>query len=179
MIFAPGFLAGTSAANSGRISVGSKSPLTGTIKESNSGGTFAQKMAKMGIKALVIEGMPTEDKFYVLKMDMNGVTICEAPSEIIGMGNHKAIEFLNEEHGPKVGIALVGPAGEHRLPTANISFKDPDSHIRSAGRGGLGAVLGSKKVKALIIDDTGAPGITIADPEKFKGSSQNICQSTP
>ena len=65
LIFAPGLLSGTSAANSGRISVGAKSPLTGGIKESNSGGSFAQKMAKMGIKALVIEGMPAEDKFYV------------------------------------------------------------------------------------------------------------------
>jgi aldehyde:ferredoxin oxidoreductase len=172
VIFAPGFLTGTSAANSGRISVGSKSPLTGTIKESNAGGTFSQKMAKMGINALVIEGMPVDQKFYIVKITMDTITLDEAPTEIIGTGNYNAIKVLNAKYGSNVGIALVGPAGEHRLPTANISFKDPDSNIRSAGRGGLGAVLGSKKIKALIIDDTGAPGVTIASPDKFKEAAK-------
>jgi aldehyde:ferredoxin oxidoreductase len=174
LIFAPGYLTGTSAANSGRISVGGKSPLTGTIKESNAGGTSSQKLAKMGIKAFVIEGKAEEDKFYIIKIDMNGVTIEEAPAEILGgCGNYKAIEILNKKYGAKVGIALAGPAGEYGLSSANISFKDPENNIRSAGRGGLGAVLGSKKVKAVIIDDTGAPAtVPIADPEKFKEAAK-------
>lgn len=173
LIFAPGLLSGTSAANSGRISVGAKSPLTGGIKESNSGGSFSQKMAKMGIKALVIEGMPEGDQFYVLKVDVNGVTIDEAPPEIIGgPGNYKALEVLNEKYGEKVGIAIAGPAGEYRLAAANISFKDPEGHMRSAGRGGLGAVMGSKKIKAVVLDDTGATGVPIADPEKFKAAAK-------
>ena len=173
LIFAPGLLSGTSAPNSGRLSVGAKSPLTGTIKECNTGGSFSQKMAKMGIKALVIEGMPADDKFYVLKMDMNGITIDEAPAEILGgCGNYKAIEVLSAKYGDKVGIGLAGPAGEHRLPSANISFKDPDGNIRSAGRGGLGAVMGSKKVKAIVIDDTGAGQVPVADPEKFRAASK-------
>lgn len=173
LIIAPGLLSGTSAANSGRISVGAKSPLTGGIKESNSGGSFSQKMAKLGIKALVIEGMPAEDQFYVIKVDANGVTIDEAPPEIIGgPGNYKAIEVLNEKYGDKVGMALAGPAGEHRLAAANISFKDPEGHMRSAGRGGLGAVMGSKKVKAVVIDDSGAEGVPIAEPEKFKAAAK-------
>lgn len=178
IIFAPGFLSGTNAAQSGRISVGAKSPLTGTIKESNSGGTFSQKLSRMGIKALVIEGMPAEDKFYILKIAMNGVIIEEAPAEIIGgCGNYEAIKILNAKYGDKVGIALVGPAGEYRLPTANISFKDPEGNIRSAGRGGLGAVLGSKKVKALVIDDAGAPGVTIAKPEEFKAAAKAFAKA--
>jgi aldehyde:ferredoxin oxidoreductase len=173
LIIAPGLLSGTSAANSGRISVGAKSPLTGGIKESNSGGSFSQKMAKLGIKALVIEGMPGEDQFYIIKVDANGVTIDEAPPEIIGgPGNYKAIEVLNEKYGDKVGMALAGPAGEHRLAAANISFKDPEGHMRSAGRGGLGAVMGSKKVKAVVIDDSGAEGVPIAEPEKFKAAAK-------
>ncbi|MGI5997572.1 MAG: aldehyde ferredoxin oxidoreductase C-terminal domain-containing protein [Lutispora sp.] len=173
LIFAPGLLSGTSAPNSGRISVGAKSPLTGTIKESNSGGSFSQKMARMGIKALVIEGMPTDDKFYVVKIDTKGVSIDEAPAEILGgTGNYEAIKVLNAKYGEKVGIALAGPAGEYRLPTANISFKDPESNLRSAGRGGLGAVMGSKKVKAIVIDDTGSGTVSIAYPEKFKAASK-------
>jgi len=173
MIFAPGLLSGTSAPNSGRLSVGAKSPLTGTIKESNTGGLFSQKMAKMGIKALVIEGMPEGDQFYVIKMTSDGVTIEEAPEEIVGgCGNYEAITILNEKYGAKVGLALTGPAGEHRLASANISFKDPEGHIRSAGRGGLGAVLGSKKVKALVIDDTGAQPVAIADVAKFRAAAK-------
>jgi aldehyde:ferredoxin oxidoreductase len=173
IVFAPGLLSGTAAPNSGRISVGSKSPLTGTIKESNSGGSFSQKMAKLGIKALIIEGMPKDDKFYIIKMDINGITIDEAPQEILsGCGNYKAFEVLNAKYGDKVGIAIAGPAGEYRLPAANISFKDPEGNIRSAGRGGLGAVLGSKKVKAIIVDDTGAKPVPIADPDNFRAASK-------
>ena len=173
LIIAPGLLSGTSAPNSGRLSVGAKSPLTGTIKESNTGGTSSQQLAKMGIKAIVIEGMPEEDKFYVIKITMDEVVIEDAPKEILGgCGNYKAIEILQKKYGEKVGIALAGPAGEYRMPSANISFKDPESHIRSAGRGGLGAVMGSKKVKAIVIDDTGAKPVPIAEPDKFKAAAK-------
>ena len=174
LVFAPGYLTGTTAANSGRLSAGAKSPLTNTIKECSAGGTMSQKLAKMGIKALVIEGMPAEDKFYIVKVSMDGVTIEDAPAEIIGgCGNYKAIEILNAKYGPKVGIALAGPAGEYRLAAANISVKDPESNIRSLGRGGLGAVLGSKKVKAVIIDDAGAPAsVPVANPEAFKAAAK-------
>lgn len=169
LIFAPGLLSGTSAANSGRLSVGGKSPLTGTIKESNTGGTFAQQMARMGIKGLVVEGMPEDDKFYILKVTIDGVNIEEAPSEILGgCGNYEAIKVINEKYGENVGVGLIGPAGEYRLPSANISFKDPESNFRAAGRGGLGAVMGSKKIKAIVLDDTGATKVPIAEPEKFK-----------
>jgi aldehyde:ferredoxin oxidoreductase len=174
LIFAPGYLTGTSAANSGRLSCGAKSPLTGGIKESNTGGTFGQKMSKMDIKALVFEGIPADDKFYVVKVTMAGVTIDEAPAEIVGMGNYEAIKVLQAKYGPKVGVAIIGPAGEMRLTGANISFADPQSNIRSAGRGGLGAVMGSKKIKAIVIDETGAPGVTIANPEAFKGASKRF-----
>ncbi len=176
LIFAPGFLSGTSAANSGRISCGAKSPLTGGIKESNSGGTFSQIMGRMGIKALVFEGISAEDKYFVVKVTTNGVTIDDAPPEIVGMGNYEAIKVLQEKYGAKVGVAIIGPAGEMRLTAANISFADPDGNIRSAGRGGLGAVMGSKKIKAVVIDDTGAPGVTIADPAAFKSAAKRFAQ---
>ncbi|MEM5769024.1 MAG: aldehyde ferredoxin oxidoreductase N-terminal domain-containing protein, partial [Bacillota bacterium] len=143
LIFAPGYLSGTTAANSGRLSCGGKSPLTGTIKECNAGGTMAQKMAKMGIKAIVLDGKAEEeDKFYIIKVTMDSVTIEDAPAEILGgVGNYEAIKVLNAKYGSKVGIAIAGPAGEYRMATANISIKDPESNIRSLGRGGLGAVL--------------------------------------
>ncbi len=174
LIFAPGYLTGTAAANSGRLSCGAKSPLTGGIKESNTGGTFSQKMSKLDIKALVFEGMPEGDAYYVVKVDANGVTIDEAPAETINAGNYDAIRILQEKYGPKVGVAIIGPAGEMRLTAANISFADPQSNSRSAGRGGLGAVMGSKKIKAVVIDETDGPGATIANPEAFKSASKRF-----
>jgi aldehyde:ferredoxin oxidoreductase len=177
LIFAPGFLTGTGAANSGRLSCGAKSPLTGGIKESNSGGTFSQKMARMGIKGLVFEGLPTEDRFFVVKVTTKGVTIDDAPPETLGMGNYEAIKVLKKKYGDKVGVAIIGPAGEMRLTAANISFADPDGNVRSAGRGGLGAVMGSKKIKAVVIDDADAPGVAIANPEAFKGAARQFAKA--
>ncbi len=177
LIFAPGYLSGTKACNSGRLSCGAKSPLTGGIKESNTGGTFSQKMAQMGIKAIVFEGIPAEDKYYVVKIAMDGVTIEDAPAQTVGMGNYDAVKLLQEKYGAKVGVAVIGPAGEMRLTAANISFADPESNIRSAGRGGLGAVMGSKKIKAVVIDDAGAPGVTITNPDAFKGAAKRFAKA--
>ncbi|ABO50783.1 Aldehyde ferredoxin oxidoreductase [Desulforamulus reducens MI-1] len=176
LIFAPGLLGGTNCANSGRLSVGSKSPLTGGIKESNSGGTAAQKLAKMGIAGVIVEGMPADDKFYVIKVTVDGAVLEEAPAEIMGKGNYEAIRVLSEKYGAKVGIMIIGPAGEMKLTSANISVKDPEGNIRSAGRGGLGAVMGSKKVKAIVIDDTGAKGVPIANPEAFKAAAKRFAK---
>lgn len=171
LVFAPGLLSGTAAANSGRMSCGAKSPLTGTIKESNTGGTTAQQFAKMGIKALIIEGLPKEDKFYSLNITVNGVTIAEE-TELLGQGNFAVIEALEAKFDKKVGIMMIGQAGEAKMAAANISVKDPDSKIRSHGRGGMGAVMGSKKIKYITVDASDAPGVTIADPEKFKAAAR-------
>lgn len=177
IVFAPGLLSGTTAPNSGRISVGAKSPLTGTIKESNAGGSFSQKLARLGIKALVIEGMAEEEKFYVINVNTGGVTIEDAPQGITGKGNYEAMKLLNAKYGEKAGIAIAGPAGEMKLAAANVSIKDPDGNIRSAGRGGLGAVLGSKKIKAVVVDDTGAPAVPVAEPAAFNAAAKRFAKA--
>jgi aldehyde:ferredoxin oxidoreductase len=171
LVFAPGLLTGTPAAQSGRLSAGAKSPLTGTIKESNAGGTAAQQMARMGIKALIIEGQPREDKWYNLHLTMDGVSINEE-RELVGKQNFAVIEALNQKFGEKIGVLTIGVPGELRMCTANISVKDPDQKIRSHGRGGLGAVMGSKKVKYITIDESGSGKVPIADPEKFKQAAR-------
>ncbi len=171
LVFAPGLLTGSPAANSGRLSAGAKSPLTGTIKESNAGGTAAQMLARLGIKALIIEGQPKDGKWYSLHVNKEGVTVQEE-TELIGKGNFAVIEALEARLGKKTGILTIGPAGEFKMTAANISVKDPDSKIRSHGRGGLGAVMGSKRIKFITIDDQGAPGIKIAEPEKFKAAAR-------
>jgi aldehyde:ferredoxin oxidoreductase len=172
LVWAPGLLTGTAASNSGRLSLGTKSPLTGGIKESNSGGTSGQMFAKMGIKALIIEGLPKDmDKWYSIALNKDGATIQEE-TELIGKGNFAVVEALQTRLGKKIGVITLGPAGEMKMLTSNISVKDPDSHLRSHGRGGVGAVMGSKKLKFISVDDTGAPGVKLADPEKFKAASK-------
>ena len=171
LVFAPGLLTGTPAANSGRLSAGAKSPLTGTIKESNAGGTAAQMLARLDIKALIIEGIPKEDKWYSLHVSMEGVAIREE-TELVGKWNFAVIEAIEARLGKKTGVLTIGVAGELKMTAANISVKDPDSKIRSHGRGGLGAVMGSKRIKFISIDDQGAPKVPIADPEKFKTAAR-------
>ncbi len=165
LIFAPGLLSGTSAANSGRLSCGAKSPLTGTIKESNAGGSAAQMLARIGCKALVIEGMPAGDQWYSLHLTQEGVSINEE-SELIGKGNFAVVEGVSERMGKDLGVITIGPVGEMRLLSANISVKDPDGKLRSHGRGGLGAVMGSKRIKFITIDPADSK-VTLHDPDSF------------
>ncbi|PIE57360.1 MAG: aldehyde ferredoxin oxidoreductase [Desulfobulbus propionicus] len=170
LVIAPGLLSGTNAANSGRLSCGAKSPLTGTIKEANAGGTSAQLLARWAIKAIIIEGQPAGDTWYNLHVDANGITINEE-TETLGMGNFAVVETINERLGAKTGVLSIGPAGEMKMLAANISVKDPDNHIRSNGRGGLGAVLGSKKIKFISIEPT-REKVAIANPEAFKAANR-------
>ncbi len=171
LVFAPGLLSGTPAANSGRLSCGAKSPLTGTIKEANAGGTSAQMLAKLGVKALIIEGKPTDDgKWYNLHINADSVRL-EEETELIGKGNFAVVQAINNRLGDKTGVITIGPAGEMRMTSANISIKDPDSHLRSHGRGGLGAVMGSKRIKFISVEPT-EQKVAIANPQAFKEASR-------
>lgn len=171
LVFAPGLLTGTMAANAGRLSAGAKSPLTGGIKESNSGGTAAQRLAKLGVKALIIEDIPEGDKWYCLHVHKDGVEIKEE-TELLGKGNYEVIHTLTSRYGENTGVLTIGQAGEYKMSAANISVKDPKGHIRSLGRGGLGAVMGSKRIKFITLDDNDGEGIEILDKEKFKKAAQ-------
>ncbi len=175
LVFAPGLLSGTVAANSGRLSCGAKSPLTGTIKESNAGGTAAQMLARLGCKALVIEGRPVEDRWYSLHVTPGGVSISEE-TELVGQGNFAVVNAVHERLGEKHGVITIGPAGEMLLLAANISVKDPDGKLRSHGRGGLGAVMGSKRVKFIAIDPSDSQ-IPLADPDAFKAASRTFAKA--
>ena len=175
LVIAPGLLSGTQAANSGRLSCGAKSPLTGTIKESNAGGTSAQMLAKLGVKALIIEGMPQDDKWYSLQVTADGVSINEE-TELIGKGNYEVVQTLNTRLGEKFGVMTIGQAGEMKMAAANISIKDPGSRIRSSGRGGLGAVMGSKKIKFIAVEPTDRK-VDVAKPEEFKAANRAFAKA--
>ncbi|MFC1826709.1 aldehyde ferredoxin oxidoreductase family protein [Thermodesulfobacteriota bacterium] len=171
LVFAPGLLTGTIAANSGRLSVGSKSPLTGGIKESNSGGTAAQFFARLGVKALIIEGKSEKDVLYCLHVKKDGVEISEVP-DLKGKGNFDTVNSILTKLEGKTGVISIGPAGEMKMAVSNISVKDPDGKIRSVGRGGLGAVMGSKNVKCIAIDPAESSAVEINDPEAFKAAAK-------
>jgi aldehyde:ferredoxin oxidoreductase len=103
LIFAPGLLTGSSCVNSGRLSAGAKSPLTETIKESNAGGTAAVCFARLGIRALIIEGIPEKNTFYALHVDKNGVTIQE-DTDLIGKGNYEVMKTVSNNYGDKIAM---------------------------------------------------------------------------
>jgi aldehyde:ferredoxin oxidoreductase len=165
LIFSAGILAGTAVPNTGRLSVGAKSPLTNGIKEANTGGSAAQKIARLGFQAVVIEGCAKE--LTLLKIDKNGATFTPA-SSLKRVGNYELIEKMRREHGDKVSLISIGPAGEMRLKAAAVMVTTPDFHIRVAARGGLGAVMGSKNLKAVLIDDTGSTPVEAKDQAKFR-----------
>lgn len=165
LIFSAGILAGTAVPNTGRLSVGAKSPLTNGVKEANAGGSAAQKIARLGFQAVVIEGCAKE--LTLLKIDENGATFTPA-SSLKRVGNYELIEKMRKEHGNKISIISIGPAGEMRLKAASVMVTAPDFHIWVAARGGLGAVMGSKNLKAVLIDDTGSNPVEAKDKAKFR-----------
>ncbi|MCF8067377.1 MAG: aldehyde ferredoxin oxidoreductase [Desulfobacterales bacterium] len=172
IVIAPGILTGTPAANSSRLSVGSKSPLTGGIKESNSGGLVSYKLARLGIKAIVLEDKPEDDAWSMIIIKKNSVEILPA-DEYIGKGTNEMVEKMWAKYGDKVGVMCIGAAGEQRLSAASIQLADPHGRPgRAIGRGGLGAVMGSKKIKVIIVDDKGAEKVEMADKEAFKAASK-------
>ena len=152
LIFAPGMVTGTSAPSSGRISVGGKSPLTGGIKESNAGTPFAQNLARSGYKALVIEGKPeNDDKCWMLVLDSEGARLEEA-TVCKEKKTGATVNTLKEAYDNH-DFALIGPAGEWKMAMAGICFNDPEYRAsRYSGRGGLGAVMGSKGLKAIAVE---------------------------
>jgi len=157
LVIAPGLLAGTISPCSQRVSVGTKSPLTGGIKESNSGGISGQKMGRMGLAAIVLEGKPRSDRLFLLHVTKDEARLEDA-SDLKGKGNYEVSAVLRGRFGPGIGIISVGPAGEMLLTGATVAFTDQDGvPCRHAARGGPGAVMGAKKLKAIVLDDIGCP----------------------
>ncbi len=176
LVIAPGILSGTIAAMSGRLSVGAKSPLTGGIKEANSGGQAAQVLARLGYAAIVLEGKPGNEDLYKVYINKDGVKITKDNS-LKMMSNYDLAEKVKAEYGDKVAMISIGPAGEMKLCAASVACTDVEFRpTRHAGRGGLGAVMGAKGIKAIILDDTGMKMRTPKDPEKYKEANKKFVE---
>jgi aldehyde:ferredoxin oxidoreductase len=182
LVFAPGLLGGTAATTSGRTSVGAKSPLTGGIKEANVGGQLGHKLAKLGIKAVVIQGQPPDSRWRLLRVDAGGARL-EPADELAGLGNYDAAQRLlsggSPDRPPRLSggqaggrsscVVSIGPAGEMRMAAASVAVSDPEGRpTRHAARGGLGALMGAKGLKAILVDDAGTKNVEAADRDQYR-----------
>src|SRR5437762_4522840 len=161
LIFSAGPFAGTSFSNANRTSVGCKSPLTGGIKEANGGGSFSYGLGQLKVAGFTLHGAsPT---WVVLHFKKDGTIDFDDAAPYLGKGNFEAQEMLHRKYGKKVTIALCGPVGEFQGLLAGIAFSDKDGRpARLSARGGVGAVMGSKKVKAVVVDMDKIPPFTDA-----------------
>ena len=161
LIFAVGPLCGTAAPTSARLSVVSRSPLTGTIYDCSAGGRFAWRLKAAGVDALFITGKSPHQVILTIAPDkveiIPAATLwgCDIPTTVAALKDHGS-------------VAAIGPAGENGVLFANIMMGEGNS----VGRGGLGAVMGSKNLKAVTVN--GDQKATIADPVLFENARQDI-----
>jgi aldehyde:ferredoxin oxidoreductase len=168
LIVACGPLAGTMAPMLGRISVGAKSPLTLGIKEANAGGPAAQKLDRLGYRAIVVEGAPPAGACTCLVLTKDGVSLVPTP-EYAGMKVFSLVEALRARYGKDASMLAIGPAGERRAKAAAVAITDIyGDPCRSAARGGLGAVMGAKGIKAIVLDAAGTAPVALADTGAFR-----------
>ena len=158
LIFNTGPLTGTMGTNTGRFQVVTKAPLTGTIGAANSGGYWGPELKYAGYDMIIFEGQSEKPVYLYIKDDK--VELRDA-STLWGLDAHKSTDALVAETDPNAKVACIGPAGETLSMMANIMN---DKH-RAPGRGGIGAVMGSKKLKAVVVRGTG--GVPIADKTRF------------
>jgi aldehyde:ferredoxin oxidoreductase len=183
LVLAPGLLVGHMLTSCDRISFGAKSPMTRGIKEANAGGSTGLHMTNMGMKALILEGQceaggKARSGWWILHLSLAGARF-EPADEVVGLGVHAAAPRLLKRYGDKVAIALIGPAGEMRLSAAGVQNLDKDRvPSRIAARGGLGAVMGSKRLKAIVFDDAGGKKPPLADREAFKAAQKIFTNNT-
>jgi aldehyde:ferredoxin oxidoreductase len=177
LIICTGLLGGTAVSSSGRLSVGGKSPLTNGIKEASSGGTAANDMARHGIRAIIFERLPAagDKNTYVLLVSEEGIKL-EVVNELLHMGARNTIKTLRQKFGEKAGIICNGPAGEYMMRGAGVVCAAPRGEMRFAARGGMGAVMGSKHVKAVVIIPAVASKLEYFDKAVFTEAAKEYHQ---
>jgi len=158
LIFMTGPLTGTAAASGGRYNVISKSPLTGTISAANSGGYFAPELKFAGYDGVIFENASDDPVYLYIKDD---IVELRCACDLWGKTVFETTDMLKEELGDSFKISCIGPTGENGCLYSGV-LNDKN---RAAGRGGMGAVMGSKKLKAIAVRGTGAD--TVANPEGF------------
>jgi aldehyde:ferredoxin oxidoreductase len=184
IVFSPGLVTGTPAPTSARVSVGAKSPLTGGIKESNAGSSWASDLADMQVRALILEGQPVQKgKYWGLTITWDqaaGQPRLEFFDATGWAGKPLTEVFpkVYDRFGRNISISGIGMAGENGYGNAGLVFNDLERRAtRYAGRGGLGSVLGSKGVKFIVLDQKGAPGVPIVDHALFQEGRKKMTEA--
>ena len=170
LVFCTTVFAGTKLTTAHRMSVGGKSPLTGGIKESNVGGFAARQMANHGIKMIEVLDVPEQDGLWLLHIDPQGKVTLKDASSFKGVNNYDFVDAIKEEYGDNVATISIGSAGERLYKNASIQVSEFKSGhpSRAAARGGIGAIMGSKGLKAIVIEEPIEKYKTeYADKEKF------------
>jgi aldehyde:ferredoxin oxidoreductase len=165
LIMATGPLTGTGAPTGARYMVMTKSPLTGAITCSNSGGLFPTEFKRTGYDAVVFSGRSETPVYLYLDTDTAEL---RAAGHLWGQDTHRTTDTLLTETDAKAKVACIGPAGEKQVRFASIMN---DKH-RAAGRSGVGAVMGSKNLKAVVVNGKGR--IPLADPDRFRAFNKQI-----
>ncbi len=178
LIFAPGLLVGHMLSSCDRISVGGKSPMTGGVKEANAGGTTGLKMAWLELHSLIIEGdAPADGSWKILYIDQDGARFEDA-SDLVGLGLKETARQLTERFDRKIGISAIGPGGERGYRAAGITHIDKDLNLtRISARGGLGAVMGAKHLKAIVFSQPKSNMPPLADKAKFRAAAKRYTQA--
>jgi aldehyde:ferredoxin oxidoreductase len=171
VIICTSIFAGTKLTTAHRLSVGGKSPLTGGIKESNSGGFAAYQLAGHGIKLITVKNLPEQNGLWLLHIDAQGNASLEDATAYEGLNNYDFVEKMHEKYGDKIATISIGSAGERLYKSASLQISEFNSNhpSRAAARGGLGAVMGSKRLKAVVIENpVERYEVKFADKEKFE-----------
>ncbi|OGK98324.1 MAG: aldehyde ferredoxin oxidoreductase [Candidatus Rokubacteria bacterium RIFCSPHIGHO2_02_FULL_73_26] len=173
LVFSAGPFAGTSFSNANRTSVGCKSPLTGGVKEANGGGTFGYALGQLKIAGFTLRGASPD--WAILHFKKGGDVAFDDARPYLGKGNFEAARMLQARYGKKVALALCGPVGEYQGLLAGIALTDKEGRpSRLAARGGVGAVMGAKKVKAIVVDLDRIP--PFEDPKKVNAAVKNYAK---
>jgi aldehyde:ferredoxin oxidoreductase len=176
LIFAPGLLGGTGVTTAGRLSIGAKSPLTGGVKEANAGGTAGDTMGKLDLKAIVVEGQPASAEWYILHVTNDSAKLLPV-GELRGLGTYATADKLQKQYGADCTVISIGQAGEALLTGASVAVTgDGEQRSNQAARGGLGAVMGSKWLKAIVIDRAETRSVPLADAELFRTAAKQFAQ---
>ncbi|WP_258361141.1 aldehyde ferredoxin oxidoreductase C-terminal domain-containing protein [Moorella sulfitireducens] len=175
LIICTGIFAGTPVPGAHKFSIGGKSPLTGGIKESNVGGNAGYQLARHGIRMLVFEDLPADDKWYLLKVNKDSTVELVPADEYVGLNTYALSEKLYAKYGKDIAIIAIGTAGERKYNIASVMVSDQATGhpCRAAGRGGMGAVMGSKHIKAVVIEKAEKKyEVNYVDKEKFMAANK-------
>ena len=165
LIIAPGALTGTAAPSAARFVVAARSPLTGILGDANSGGFFGAVLKRAGYSLLLVHGKSARPVY--LRIDDDEVELCDA-GHLWGQEVHDAVDAIQQEHGRGFRVAAIGPAGENLVRIAAVMVDKE----HAAARTGLGAVMGSKNLKAIAVRSR--QDFPYRDPASFKALVEEL-----